>query len=280
VPEAALSHFDLYVQQATTLPAMPEVARKLLNSFDRDDLSLGELSQLIGRDQSLAAKVLRLANSARYSPSHTVSTLNDAAASLGLRTLRDLTLSACMTGAFPKMDGFDRVGFWRSTLAVAAYSQALAPALDADPDTAYLGGLVVRTGQILMTMAEPAAMAEVTRHARAPDSRIGFEATLLGCSHPQVSAELARHWQFPQALVAAFSAAADPMAARPFCRLGVVLRLASVVCDAAEIQVDPIESLRTTQAALINHVNLDLAWVKAHLPDHRLATAGADALMH
>ena len=124
--EPPLNRTDPYVQQASAMPAMPEVAAKLLNSFDRDDLSLGELTQLIVRDQALSAKVLRLANSARYSPSREVASLGDAAACLGLRTLRDLTLSASMTGAFPKLPGFDRLAFWKANLSTGVYAQTLA----------------------------------------------------------------------------------------------------------------------------------------------------------
>jgi HD-like signal output (HDOD) protein len=271
---------DPYVKQACSLPAMPEVARKLLNSFEKDDLSLGELSSLIARDQALAGKVLRLANSARYCPSHTVSSLNDAAASLGLRTLRDLTLSACMTGAFPTLPGFDRLAFWRSTLAVATYAQVLAPALDVDPDTAYLGGLMLRTGQILMAIVDGPGVAEVAKHVVDIDSQIGFETAILGCSHPEITAELARHWRFPQTLVNAFGAAIDPLAVKPFCRLGATLRLASVVADCALQNVKVADGLRATHPDLLQHLNLDMDWLMAHLPDPRLAMAGADALMH
>lgn len=275
----ATPRIEPFLQRASTLPAMPEVAQKLLLSFDRDDLSLPQLAGLIGRDQALAAKVLRLANSARYSPSHTVASLSDAAATLGLRALRDLTLSACMAGAFPKLAFFDRLEFWRGTLAVAAYAQPLARALDLDDDTAYLGGLMLRTGQILMLMVDAENTLLAERHAVDLDSRIGFETALLGCSHPEVTAALARHWHFPPALVTAFEAAVEPLNARPFCRLGAVLRLASVIADCRE-RGEPVSyGLRATHAALVDHLQLDLAWLEAHLPDHRLATAGVEDLL-
>ena len=57
---------DAFVSVAASLPAMPEVAQKLIRSFDRDDLSLRELSDLVARDNTLAAKVLRSANSAPW----------------------------------------------------------------------------------------------------------------------------------------------------------------------------------------------------------------------
>lgn len=274
-----MNRTDPFLDQASAMPAMPEVATALLRSFDRDDLSLGELGTMIGRDAVLAAKVLRLANSARYSPSRNVATVGDAAACLGLRTLRDLTLSAAMTGAFPNVPGFDRLGFWRTSLATGCYAQVLAKALDADDDVAYLGGLMLRTGQLLMTMVNPAAMAEVSRHTAELDSQIGFEQAFLGRTHPEVTAELARHWQFPALLIAGFAAAAAPLEVRPFCRLGATLRLASVVAEARQRGLPAAEALQHAQPELVAHVQLDLDWLNAHLPDHALAAAGADQLL-
>lgn len=267
-----------FVRRASTLPAMPEVAQKLLRSFERDDLSLPELAGLIGRDQVLAAKVLRLANSARYAPAQTVGTLHDAAASLGLRALRDLTLSACMAGAFPAVPMFDRLGFWRGTLAVAAYAQPVARALGLDEDSAYLGGLMLRTGRILMLLEDAPNTLLAERKAVDLDTLIDQEMSQMGCSHPEVSAALARHWQFPEPLVTAFQAAAEPLATRPFSHLGAALRLASVVADCRELGEPVHYGLRATHPALISHLRLDLGWLEDQLPDHRLATAGVEDL--
>ena len=274
-----MNRTDPYLQQASAMPAMPEVATKLLNSFDRDDLSLGELTALIVRDQVLSAKVLRLANSARYSPSREVASLNDAAACLGMRTLRDLTLSASMTGAFPKLPGFDRLAFWKANLSTGVYAQTLAHALDAEPDVAYLGGMMLRTGQVLMAMVSLPLVEQVALHAKAVDSRIGFESSIVGRTHPEVTAELARHWKFPDVLQRAFAAAADPMEAKPFSRLGAVLRLASVVTEARDQGEDAVAALSTAQGALVDHLKLDLEWVASHLPDHATATSGAESLL-
>lgn len=270
---------DPYLQQAAAMPAMPEVARKLLKSFDNDNVSLGDLTHLVGQDQTLSAKVLRMANSARFAPPRSITALNDAAACLGMRNLRDLTLSAAMTGAFPDLPGLDRLQFWRNNLATGVYAQCLAKPLDADPDTAYLGGLMLGTGQVLMAMVQHDLLEEVARHDGGLDSRIGFEQALVGRSHPTVTADLARHWRFPDALVNAFRAAADPMAARPFCRLGAVIRLAAVVNEARNLGMDAAAGLQQAQPELLAHLQLDLDWLTNHLPDHALASAGADQLL-
>lgn len=270
---------DPYLAKASAMPAMPEVATQLLRSFEREDLALSTVSGLIARDQALAAKVLRLANSARYAPSRSIGSVNDAALCLGLISLRDLTLSAAMAGVFPHLPGMDRLAFWRANLATGIYAQVLARALDSDPEVAYLGGMMLRTGQVLMAMVSPERMADVAQHAVTVDSRIGFEQAIAGRTHPEVTADLARHWKFPDALVQAFGAAVDPMGTRPFSRLGATLRLASVVTEARDAGVAADAALRQHQGTLVDHLQLDLDWLVAHLPDHALATAGADQML-
>lgn len=269
-----------YTRQAVTMPAMPEVAQKLLRSFERDDVSLSELAELLNCDPALAGKVLRLANSARFAPSRQVGTVKDAAALLGLSVLRDLALSACMAGALPQPAHLDRLGFWRATLAVAGYAQVFARALQQDEEVAYLGGLMLRSGQLLMTMVDPEKALEVAQHAAEPDSRLGWEASLLGCTHPQVTAALARHWKFPDALVAAFEAVPEPLAARPFSRLGAALRLASAVADAAAAGQPLVETLQALHQPLLTHLQLEPDWLAGQLSPYADVTAGVEGLLH
>lgn len=270
-----------FVARAAAMPPMPEVAMRLLRALDRDDLSLPELAAIVGRDPALAARVLRLANSARYAPSRRIATLGDAAALLGLRTLRDVALAACLVGSFPKVEGFDRLVFWRGTLALAAYAQTLAQLLgDIDPDTAYVGGLMLRTGQILMLMVDPPMVQRIGRLSTEIDSRMSFERSLLGCNHPEITAELARHWQFPTELIDAFRAASSPLAARPFSRLGAVLRLASVISESHEHGQTACEALESTHPDLLERLGLDLASLAAVLPEHADVVAGVNELVH
>ena len=275
-----MPHLQKYFAQAAALPAMPEVAHRLLRSFEREDLALGELAALIGQDQSLSVKVLRLANSARYSPRQAIATLKDAAASIGLQSMRDLALSACVAGAFPISKGFDRLRFWRHCLATAGNARTLAQACDLDGDSAYMAGMLLRTGELLMLMSEPEAIALAQARADAPDSLLDHQRALLHCTHAEVTAELARRWKFPQVMVDGLHAAADPMAARPFSRLGAVLRLASVMSDAGHLGLPAVSTLLDTQPELVAHLNLDLDWLVAHLQPYDTLTSGVDQLLH
>ena len=248
-----------------SLPVMPEVGRKLLRSLDDDGVSLGQIAELIGKDSTLAAKVLRLANSARYSPSHTIGTLQDAAMALGLETLRNLAMAASISATFPEVKGLDRQRFWRHSVRTAGYARLLAKLLQGDADTAYLAGLMLRTGQLMMAMSEPDQVADVEAHAAEPGSRFSLEMHRFGCTHADVTAALAAHWHFPADLVEAFKDANAPLEIRPFSMLAAILHPAEVLADACDQQSDRIAALELAVPELVEHLHMDLDFLRLRL---------------
>jgi HD-like signal output (HDOD) protein len=271
---------DKYFANPAALPTMPEVAHKLLHLFDDDNASFDDLAALVAQDQGLSVKLLRMANSARYSPRHAIASIQDAAATIGMTAMRDLTLAACVAGAFPKINGFDRLRFWRQCLATAGHARTLAQACDLDPDAAYLAGLVMRTGELLMLMTEPEAVAQAESLAHLPDSLLDSERSVLHCTHLEVTAELARRWRFPEHIATAIGAADDPLASKPFSRLGAVLRLASVMSDAGDLGLPALTTLLETQPDLVTHLHLDLDWLGQHMMPFDVLTSGVDQLVH
>lgn len=273
---------EKFFRNPAALPSMPEVATQLLRSFQREDVGLQEVVTLVGKDQGLSMKLLRLANSARYSPSHTVSSLHDAAMMIGMTSLRDLALAASFSGAFPRVPDFDRLRFWRLCLAAGGHARLLATPCGLDPDTAYLAGLMARTGELLMLLEEPEALARAEVDAQAPGRLLEEERRVLQCTHLEVTAGLARRWHFPEALVTALEAAADPLHAVPFSPLGAVLRIAGVMSEAGEMHLPPLETAMDLHPELMRLLHLDqhLPWLSARLQPHELLVAGVDDLVH
>ena len=267
-----------FLANPAALPALPEIALALIETFGREDVSLGELEALIGKDPALAARLLRLANSARYGARMNITRLRDAAARVGLGPLRGLAMSVCLAGAFPNPRGFDRRRFWSQNLATAGHARVLAEMLQLDADAAELAGLVLRTGQLLMLMVEPGTMSLVEALAGAPDSVFELEHLHFGCDHAEVTAELALHWHFPTALIDMFYTVGEPLAAQPFSALGAVLRLASVLADAGHDGIDPIATLASTHPALLRRLHLDPQRLAARLLPHEQLTAAIGEL--
>ena len=265
------------------LPIMPEVAARLLKSFDEDGVGLGHIAALIEKDGALSAKVLRLANTAHYSPSHQIASVIDAAHALGLETLRNLAMAACLSGAFPQVPGLDRATFWRHSVATANYARILTRMLGADAataDTAYLAGLMLRTGQLLMAVDAPQLVADVETHAAEPGSRFSLEEHRFGCTHADVTASLAAHWHFPAAMVEAFKDANAPLEIRPFSLIAAVLHLAEVLADASEHHDEPVQALKVAVPELIDHLHLDLDLLAAKIAATGDPAAEVEQMLH
>jgi HD-like signal output (HDOD) protein len=269
---------DRFFAPGTALPTMPEVARRLIESFENEKIDLRQIVELAERDQSLSVKILKQANSARYGLSGNVTNLRQASVLLGLETLRNLVLSACMIGAFPRTPGFDRLKFWRHCVATGGYSRWLGRKLGFDSDSAYMAGFLLRSGQILMAMELPHMVAAVEAECSRPGLRMSVERQKIGCCHPQVTAELARRWSLPGPLVDAFRHAPDPVHAGPFSLLGSVLNLAATAADAGELNASKDSPLGEADPELLRHLQLEASWLKSNLPSYESVTYSVDAL--
>jgi len=262
-----------------SLPAMPEVARQLIASFDDENVDLRTVVELTEHDQSLSLKVLRLANSARYARPGGVSDLTDAASLLGMERLRNLVLATSIAEAFPRVAGFDRIRFWKHAIATGGYARWLGIILGVDADSGYLAGIMLRSGQLLMARVLPDVVAAVEADCSAPGVRLGLEKRLIGCTHAQVTAELARRWQLPQRLVDGFANTAEPLDAHPFSLLGAVLNMASVMADAGAMAIAAGAALEQANRPLLDHVRMDVPWLQAKAPAFEELTAPIDELL-
>lgn len=246
-----------------TLPTMPAVAHDLIRSLNEDDVPLPQLREATARDPALAVQLLRLANSAHYGHRPPVDNLDDAIARVGLNQVRALALAACFNDAFPVSPGLDRETFWRDNQTRGGLSQWLASGIGSDSEQAWLTGFMVRVGELLMGMKAPSVVAVFERQPQAPGDRWQREAALLGLTEGQVSAALARAWHFPDSMIQALDAAAAPLAAQPFSRLGAVLHVAELLAAAPEVNADAVNEL---PPAVLAALDVDAHWVTQRLP--------------
>src|SRR5262245_25920746 len=62
----ALERFYRELMAVDKLPSPPEIAQRMLVAVNHEDTDVRKLAALISRDQSVAARLLRLANSAFF----------------------------------------------------------------------------------------------------------------------------------------------------------------------------------------------------------------------
>ncbi|MBT3066147.1 HDOD domain-containing protein [Rhodoferax sp. U11-2br] len=248
---------------AVRLPSMPEVAHGLIQTLNDDNTSLHEVHDLISRDPALSARLLRLANSAQFGLQRGVYSIDEAIQMVGLAQVRTLALSACMSDAFEPLPGLDLPAFWRHSMACAAYAQWLTAPLEMDGQQAWLTGMMLRLGELLIGQANPQALAEIERLPHPPGARWEREKRLIGFSEGQITAELARRWNFPMQIVQALERAYDPLVEQAYSRLGAVVNLAGLLADTPDADELAVDALPND---VINTLGLEVRWMKATFP--------------
>jgi HD-like signal output (HDOD) protein len=128
-------------------------------------------------------------------------------------------------------------------MACAGYAQWMAAKLGIDTQVAWLTGMMLRLGELLIVQAQPTALYVIEAQPHSPGYRWEREVRLVGFSEGQITAELARRWQFPMQMMQGLQRACDPMTDQAFSRLGAVVHLAALLADTPHANADAVAAL-------------------------------------
>lgn len=248
----------------TKLPIMPEVARSLINTLNNPRADRTEVCNIISKDPALTATLVRMANSAMFGLSRSVTSLDSAVSVVGMAQIRARALSICMGNVFEMPPGLNRLDYWRNSMVCAGYAKWLAGCIGLDDNEAWLTAMMLRLGEIIIGQRKPAMIARIELKPCGPGERWAREKALTGFDEGQIMAEIARRWDFPEGVVDALQTSADPMSASTFSKLAGVVHLASLLSDQVAYST---EVLSTLPVAVALKLNLDLPKLQTSLPD-------------
>jgi HD-like signal output (HDOD) protein len=195
---------EVFDKASGKLPMIPKVVQELVNSFSRSDVvNSDEIALTVGHDQVLTARVLRLANSARFGGSRRVGSLDDALIILGFDNLRVLVIASGVTGATANIPNFDLKSFWQRCFEIANTSRVVARLAHQNPQLAFTCGLLARIGELVLHVAVPEKTPEIDHLVNQGRDRMEVEHELLGVDSAQVGSELAWRWSLPDNIVSA-----------------------------------------------------------------------------
>ena len=253
--------------QVHSLPCIPKVAQDLIQQFDNPHTNVDSIARNIALDPVIAAKVLRLANSARFRGSRESASVEDAAMRLGFNTLRTLVLASAVTGAFQAPPGFDLKGFWGHSFQVASISRLLAKTRGVAVEIAFTCGMMHNIGELLIQTGVPELAERLNQNGKdmGAAQRVALETLQLGFGFPEVGAELARLWQLPELIQHAIAYQSRPTQAPADMPLPRVLAQAVSIAEALrQYQGDMNKALETLQGPLFD--GLDVASLLDELP--------------
>lgn len=183
--------------KSLSLPMLPQVTSQVLALVNDVDSDASALAKLIQSDQSLAGHVMRIANSAAYSPNATMTSLQQATARLGMQNMAEIAMAATMGPKMFTVPGFDQMvkDIWQSSLATAVWAREIARQTRRNVESTFLCGLLFQIGRpvVLQTVLEIAGKEHIE-----PERDLVEQ--LMIAFQSEVGESLALHWQLPSAV--------------------------------------------------------------------------------
>ncbi len=190
------------------IPLLPVTGTQLTSALSDPSISAQKVAAIISRDPVVAAKTLRLANSAYYGIPNRITTLNHAISMLGVDSIRQMVFSFYfldMTALKGSNTGFEIERFWRHSMASAFLAEAVARRLSfqmVGTAEAYLAGLVHDLGKYLLFRYDRNLFAQARQSARENlSSQVESEVRVFGTDHAALGGWLAERWNLPLSLI-------------------------------------------------------------------------------
>jgi len=175
------------------LPSLPDIAIRVGQAINDDYADANRVARVIENDPTIAAKILKAANSARYGGVQPVGRLKEAITRIGLSTTHHLVITFALRELFRSnsalLNGKMRER-WEHSRNVAAICHVLTrKCTKLDPETALLAGLIHDIGSVAI-LGYARDFPEVVEHPTALDEA-------LAELHAQIGNMILVKWHLP-----------------------------------------------------------------------------------
>jgi HD-like signal output (HDOD) protein len=181
------------------LPPMPHVASRAISMVENPDTTATELTELLSSDTALAARVLKIANSAMFSRQREITTLNQAIMIIGFKALKGIIVAATLRQLNKNFGKLEKL-IWENSIGTATASTYICRKLKKRyHEEIFLLGLLHSLGQIVLLFQKETSADYKKVIALVRDSHNDYntaELTVFGFAHPLIGALVAKKWNF------------------------------------------------------------------------------------
>ncbi|MDX2474437.1 MAG: HDOD domain-containing protein [Candidatus Krumholzibacteria bacterium] len=190
------------------LRSLPSTTMRLMGLLDDATVGADEVLEVIEKDPSLTANLLKLSNSAYYGLRGRVGSVREALVMLGNKTIVNLAFATSMGDILRgPLAGYHlgRNEFWHHALGTAVGASRLVSRLDSGKgeaslrEKAFTGGLVHDIGKLLLNRSLKEKLVQLPPAADF-QTLLAAEIDILGFDHAEAGAALAVAWNFPVSL--------------------------------------------------------------------------------
>jgi HD-like signal output (HDOD) protein len=198
------SSFAEIIEGIHTIPSLPEIASRVARMAGDPATTIPMIAEVIVKDAGMAAKMLRLVNSAVYALREPVNSLDQALGLLGYSTIRSIALSVSVVSLFQQEQAqFNMKAYWLHSAVAAGMCRAVARLNHCcDPEHAFTFGLLKDIGKVILVENAPEETRTIIGIAQ--ERRLSFTAaarTLLETDDAEIAAWLCQTWELDTDLV-------------------------------------------------------------------------------
>ncbi len=192
------------VSQEVELVSFPDIYFQILKVLENPKSSSAHVAEVVSKDPSVAARLMKLVNSPFYGLPNKVDTIARATTLVGAQELSILTLGISVVQYFDDIpqDFFSMKRFWTHSIATGIFAKLLATRIPGFfEERFFLLGLIHDIGRLVIFKTFPYAALEVFLLAtQAPCLIHDAERKLLGFDHTNVTEAMLEAWDFPDSL--------------------------------------------------------------------------------
>jgi HD-like signal output (HDOD) protein len=203
------------IKKEIKLPSLPTLVVRLNEAINHPSCTATHIADIIVKDSSLAARLLKLVNSAFYSFPTTIESIPRAVTIIGSKQLSELALGTAVISTFKNIpvDVADMKSFWTHNVACGIICRLLASyRKNANTETYFLAGLLHDIGRLILYMYFPQVARNTLFKAYESHQLLHLaEEELTGCGHPELGSTLIKQWRLPPILEYGCRYHHDPM---------------------------------------------------------------------
>jgi putative nucleotidyltransferase with HDIG domain len=199
------------VSQIESLPSLPAIYTEIIAEIQSPDPSIKNVSEIIGRDLSMTAKILQVVNSVFFGLPQRIKNPQQAVMLLGLETIKSLVLSVKIFSEFSqkKFSWFNIDALFKHSISVSTYAKAIVKNEKMDQDLinySLMAGLLHDLGKLILATNFKNTYQQVQTESQNSDHNLwDLEHETFGTSHAEMGAYLMGLWNLENPIIEAIA---------------------------------------------------------------------------
>ncbi len=249
------------LKTCTSFPSPPPVAMKVIELAQNPEIDLATVADTISGDPAIAAKVMRIANSALYARRRQSSNLRQALIVLGLNATLTLALSFTLVATLRNgpSSGFDFDAYWRRAILAGTWGKLLATEFGRrDAEEVFLAALLQDIGMLAIDKIAPEVYDGISPFQLEHHRVAQHEQTQLETDHRVIGGWLLSEWNMPAHLVQAIQHSHDTSAQGVDAEHKGFIRAVAMAGELSDIWLSDKSEMSIRRAGLEAHRHLGI----------------------